>query len=478
MMHSRRLTITHPLHAFGVTWAGQLMSLLGSGLVTFGIDIEVYKRTGSITWFTLLTFFYYLPMLVLSPLAGTLVDRWDRRRAMLLSDLGAGGSTLCLWLMLFTSDAGLWTMQPWHFCIPFALSATFNALRWPAFITATALLVPKQHLGRANGLLELANGLGQVAPPALAGFLLGRIGLRGIVLIDLASFVIAVLTLLLVRFPQPPPVEADSASKRSLWQEMGYGWSFIQARPGLRGLMLFAVPANLILSMVMVLSTPLILSFTDESTAGIIQSISGLGMLVGGVMMSAWGGPRRRITGVIGFHVLAGLALLVAGLPPTPLIVTLGASLFLFTMPPIMSCSQTIWQSKVAVGEQGRIFAVRRMITLSSPPVASLLAGPLAERYFEPWMAPGGALASTVGRVIGTGPGRGIGFLYVVLGGLTLVNALVLWLYPRTRLVEDELPDALQDTPPRYLEQEPVLSEEAQPNSSPALAAASGEPRP
>jgi MFS transporter, DHA3 family, macrolide efflux protein len=287
-----------------------------------------------------------------------------------------------------------------------------------------------------------------------------------------------VLSLLLVRFPQPPPIEADSTSKRSLWREMTYGWNFIRARPGLRGLMVFAMVGNLILGLVTVLITPLILSFADVSTLGIILSISGLGMLVGGVVMSVWGGPRRRITGLIGFNMLSGLALLVAGLPPSTLIVTLGASLFLFTTPIMMSCAQTIWQTKVAPGLQGRVFAVRRMVSLSAPPVATLLAGPLADRLFEPWMAPGGALAGSVGRVIGTGPGRGIGFLFVVLGGVTLGNALVLWLSPRVRLVEDELPDALQDTPLRYLEQEPGPSEEAQPDSPPALAAASGEPKP
>ena len=170
-----------------------------------------------------------------------------------------------------------------------------------------------------------------------------------------------------------------------------------------------------------------------------------MGMMIGSIAMGVWGGPRRRMLGVIGFHVLAGVSLLAACLPPHVVLLGGAVFFFLFSVPVVSSCAQAIWQTKVPADMQGRVFAVRRMVALVSPPVAALVAGPLADRYFEPWMAPGGALAGTVGRVMGTGPGRGIALLLVVLGTVILVNAVTAWLSPAMRNVEEELPDTLPE---------------------------------
>jgi hypothetical protein len=226
---------------------------------------------------------------------------------------------------------------------------------------------------------------------------------------------------------------------------MRVGWAFIRGRPGLVWLTGFVAVVNLVLGMVITLIAPLVLSFADVSTLGAVQSMAGIGMLGGAVLMSAWGGTKQRLVGVLGAQVLAGLALLVGSLRPSIPLVTASAALFLFSVPPIWSSAQAIWQTKVAPDLQGRVFAVRRMVVLAVPPVASLLAGFLAERVFEPALSPTGALAGTVGRLIGTGPGRGVAFLFWLLGLLCLGNALVAWLSPRMRRLERELPDALAD---------------------------------
>jgi MFS transporter, DHA3 family, macrolide efflux protein len=442
----RRFVVADPLPAFAVTWSGQLLSLLGSGLTNFALGLEVYQRSQSIMQFALVNFFFFAPALVLLPFAGALVDRWDRRRAMLIADLGAGMSSLFIFLLIAAGEHGIWPLQVWHFYLPFASAAVFDALRWPAYQSAITLLVPKRHLGRANGLVELSNALVLVVRPLLGGLLVLQIGLRGVVLIDLTTFLIAVGSLLLVRFPPAPPVERDD--KRSLLREAAAGWAYVRSRPGLLGLLAFSAAVALVLGFVTVLITPLILSFTDVSSLGVILSVAGVGMLVGGLLASTIGPPRRRMRGVVGFQLLAGLSLLAAGLPPTGGLVMGAAALFLFSVPLTFASTQTIWQSKVPPGLQGRVFALRRMVTLAAPPLAALLCGPLAEEVFEPLMAPGGALAGTVGQAIGTGTGRGIALLFMVLGGLTLINAALAWLSPRVRLVEDELPDALPKTQP------------------------------
>lgn len=223
-------TLDRPIQVFGITWGGQLISIIGSELTAFSLGMEVYTRTSSIIYLAVITILFQAPVTLLSPIAGALVDRWDRRWAMLVSDLGAGLSSLSIWLMLITSHAGVWSLKPWHFFIPVAVSSAFGALRWPAYYATTTLLVPKQHLTRANAMVEMAQGAARIIGPGTAGLLVARIGLQGVVMIDLSTFVFAVGTLLLVRFPSPPRSEASQAAEGALIAEMVQGWRFLRGR--------------------------------------------------------------------------------------------------------------------------------------------------------------------------------------------------------------------------------------------------------
>jgi DHA3 family macrolide efflux protein-like MFS transporter len=161
--------------------------------------------------------------------------------------------------------------------------------------------------------------------------------------------------------------------------------------------------------------------------------------------MSVWGGPKQRILGILGFGLLQGIVVFVGGLRSSAFLIAAAAFVFLFNTPIIFGCSQVIWQRKVAPEIQGRVFALRRMIAMSSSPLASLVAGPLADYLFEPLLVVGGPLTGTIGKLIGVGPGRGIGLLFIVMGILTMLTAAVGYLYPRLRMVEEELPDAITD---------------------------------
>lgn len=426
----------------GVTWTGQLVSIVGSGLTEFAVSVQVYQLTQSITQFSLVAFFTFLPTVLLSPFAGVLVDRWDRRRAMLLADLGAGLSSSLLLALLVFHEAGLCALHAAHFYLFTFLSSTFAALRVPAYYAATAALVPKAHLGRANGIVELANGSRYVLSPILAGVLMRHVGLLGIVVIDLGTFLFAVGSLLVVRFPAPADAGIPENAS-SVWREVLQGWSFIAARRGLLGLLLYVTANNLIASMVIVLITPFVLTFTDAEHLGVILSFAGAGMLLGALIMSAWGGPRRRVVGVFAPYGFGGLVLCVAVAPPSVPLAAAMAFLYFFSAPFCLSCLYALWQSKVPTALQGRVFAARRMITMSASVSGTLLCGPLVDGLLEPWLAPGGALASTVGRVVGTGHGRGVASLLVLLGLLKLAVAGATWSSRQVRHVEDELPDAL-----------------------------------
>ena len=434
---------SNKLRTFLVIWFGQLVSTLGSGLTGFALGVWIYTETGSTTLFAINLLCFALPNLLVSPFAGVLVDRWDRRKVMILSDTGAGLSTVAVAVLYFSGE-----LQVWQVFMLTAINSGFNAFQWPAYSAVTALLVPKAQLGRAGGLVQIGEAISALASPAIAGVLFVTIGLQGVVLVDFSTYIIAVLTLLAVRVPPPPVTEAGIAGRGSLLQEAAYGWKYIVARRGLLGLLMVFAATNFLSSLWNPLLPPMVLEMSSPQALGYLGSVVGVGMLIGTLVMSAWGGPKRRIHGVLGFMMISGLFEALLGLRPSLVLMAVAGFGAMFTLPIINGSSQAIWQSKVAPDVQGRVFSVRRMIAWSAMPLAYLVAGPLADRVFNPLMMEGGTLAASVGRVIGVGPGRGTGLLFIITGTLSVLVAVAGYASPRVRRVEIELPDALPEAPP------------------------------
>ncbi len=423
---------------FLLVWLGELVSVIGSGLTTFGVGIWIYDRTGSATQYALIYFFASIPQILVSPLVGVVVDRWDRRLVMLLSDSGAGLGTLLIVILL-----ALGHLNVWHIYLAVTLSAAFSAFQWPAYSAATTLLVPPKDYARASGMVDIGYGLSQLVAPAAAGALMLVGGLKPVVILDFATFLFAVSILSAVRFPQPKPSADGQAARGSLRHEMLYGWSYIIARPGLLTLLLFFTIFNFLTGVLIALAVPMMLAFASSATIGIMMSVGAVAGLAGSVMMSVWGGPRRRVHGVLGFTLLLGVGCILVGLRPSVLPVTGALLLMFFCLTPINACSQSIWQSKVAPDIQGRVFSVRSALAFAALPLAYLTAGPLADYVFEPLLKPEGALAGSIGRIIGVGEGRGIALIFILMGVLVMLMALGGYFYPRLRQLEDELPDAV-----------------------------------
>jgi DHA3 family macrolide efflux protein-like MFS transporter len=384
---------------------------------------------------------WLLPNIALSPVAGVLADRWDRRLVMLLSDSGAGLSSLFVVLVLLTGE-----LEVWHVYVAGFFNSAFSAFQWPTYTAATSLLVPKEHLGRAAGMTQIGEAMSQLATPAIAGALFVTLGLKAILAIDVMTYLFALATLIAVRFPQPEATPQGQAAKGSFWKEAVYGWTYIRSRTGLLGLLIVFACLNFLVSTTNALYTPLVLSITTPDVLGYVNSIGGLGMLAGTLLMSVWGGPRRRIYGIFAAETVVGVAALLFGLGLSIPFIAFNNFWFLLAMPISNGCSQAIWQTKVAPDVQGRVFSIRSMMAFSIMPVAYAVAGPLAEQVFEPSMAEGGALASLFGPVIGVGQGRGIGLMFVIAGALYLLTVLVILIHPRIRRVEDEIPDAIPDS--------------------------------
>ena len=436
-------TITPGFRTFLLIWFGQLISLTGTGLTGFALGVWVYQRTGSVTQFALIALATTLPGILFSPIAGALVDRWDRRWAMFLSDAGASTCTLIMCLLLFAGR-----LQVWEIYIAMAISSTITAFQWPAYSAATTLLVPKEQLGRASGMVQIAEAVAQIGSPAIAGVMMGIFPIFNILLIDYATYLFALVTLLITRFPKPEVTAESKTRQGSLLREAAFGWTYIVARPGLLGLLLYFAVGNFTTGFAQVLFTPLVLSFSTPAVLGVIMSAGGIGFLGGSLVMSIWGGPRKRILGILAFNLLQGVTLLAAGIPPRLVIYVVAVFFFFFGQPMVNGCSQAIWQVKTAPDVQGRVFAMRRMIAWSSLPFSYLLAGPLADHVFTPLLIQGGPLANSVGRIIGVGPGRGIGLFFIIMGILVLAITAGFYLYPHLRHLEVEIPDAITSKSP------------------------------
>jgi MFS family permease len=421
---------------FYTFYGGQFISMMGSGLTSFALSVWVLKHTQSVTQYTLTIVFAGLPGLLLSPLAGALVDRWDRRWVMFWCNLGPA-LTVAAYYYLLVHDQ----LQVWHVYVGVVFNSIIGTFVWPAFIAAITMLVERKDYGRINGVLETGGAVTTIAAPAIAGFLVYAIGVNKILIIDFFTFLFAAAVLLFIRIPKPEQSVEGASAKGSIWKEMAFGWTFIRERPGLLRLLLFFAVFNLVASMGGVAVMPMVLAFANEAAVGTVMSLVGVGMLLGGLLMTATGGTKRRIYGLLGGWAAFSVCFLMVAIRPNLILVGAGVLLWYIAIPVINASSQAIWQAKTPRDVQGRVFAVRRMVAQFTVPIGDFSAGPLADKVFNPALMPGGALAGSAGRVIGVGPGRGIAMMMLTLAIFPALTALAGFLNPRVRNVETELPD-------------------------------------
>ncbi|HIK10370.1 MAG TPA: MFS transporter [Oscillatoriaceae cyanobacterium M33_DOE_052] len=427
------------MRTFLIVWFGQLVSHIGSGLSSFALGVWVYEETQSVTDFALISLCIYLPHIITSPVAGAIVDRWNRRYAMILSDAASGIGTVAIWILLYFDK-----LEIWHIYIAVAINSFFNSFQWPAYSSATTTLVPKKDLGKANGLLQSARAAAKIIAPTMAGFLVKEIQIEGVMFIDFMTFLCALGTLLCVRFPKPEVTDKTPPKLEELFQDTVYAWKYITIRPGLFWLLIFLAVTYFNLGVLQVVFWPMMLSFADSKALGMVLSIGGCGWLLGSVMMSAWGGPKRRVYGIYLPVIMQGICLLFGGVRTSVPLVAIGVFGYLFAYPIAISCNRAIWQTKIPLELQGRVFALDFTIEKAVSVLAYVISGPLVDTFLDPILAPGGLLATTiVGDILGVGKGRGIGLLFVSLGIITIMGTFFAYRYPRVRRVEKELPDAI-----------------------------------
>ena len=423
------------MQTFLLIWLGQVVSLLGTKLTEFALGVWVYQQNGSISQLAMVILLTYLPNTLISPIAGSLVDRWDRRWAMILSDSAAGVGTLIIGALVLTNQLAVW-----HIYLAVGVNSIFNAFQLPAYTAAISQLTPSEHYSRMNGMVQISRGIARVISPAIAGFLIGILGIGGILIIDFSTFLVALSTLLIVRFPTVNRKLTKPPQLQQLLQEMQFAGRYITKRPGLSRLLLYMSTNFFSVGILEVVFWPLILDFGSQEELGFVLSIGGSGLLLGSIVMTAWGGPKRRVYGLLYFIPLQGLIMLMAALQTSIPLAAMGLFVYLFAQPIIVSCNQAIWQSKVPQHFQGRVFALQQMIEKSLAIFAYIVVGPLVEGFLEPLMA-SGPFAERVGPFIGgVGPGRGIALMVLLMGIGNLLATLTAYRCRRLRRLDVELP--------------------------------------
>ena len=408
------------MRTFIIVWLGQTVSLIGSSMTAFAISIWVWKLTGQATALALFGFFMQVPQLLIAPFAGVIVDRCNRKLLMTIGDMVSGLLTVTILFLYLTKN-----LQIWHLYLAVGIKGIFEQFQELAFSASISMMVPKQQYSRASSIGFLASYGSTIIAPALAGALYAIVGLAGILTIDIVSFVFAVTTVLLVTIPQPAIAQTEPLSRSFIHQQVIFGFRYILARPSLLALLVSTSLFWFANEIANSLYSPLILARSNGNARllGTIASAAGIGGVVGALLVSAWGGPKRRIHGFLLGMVGIGLCKTVFGVSRIPwvwAIAQFGSSL---NFPLMGSSSDAIWLDKVKTDVQGRVFAAQRMCILAASTIGYAIAGPLADYIFEPGMKRGGDLAAVFGGIFGTGKGAGIALLYVISSlGLLLVG--------------------------------------------------------
>ncbi len=426
---------------FLIIWLGQFISLLGSELTNFAITIWAWENTGQATPLSLIMAVTQVPRLLISPFAGVWTDRFNRKYLMLLGDSVAGLSTIALLTLLLTDH-----LQIWHLYITGAINGLFGYIQGLAHSASISLMVAQKHYARVSALESLQMSGSYVLVPFFAGGIYAVTGLRGILTIDLMTFVVAIITLSVVSIPQPANIEQQSnslVSSETVLQKILFGVQYLWRRPSLVTLLSYFLISNFIDSAVFVILPAMVLarSNNDPTTWGLLLAFFGTGGLLGGVTLSVWGGPKRLIHGVLIPSAIWKGGIVVLALAQHNSIKIVIVLVCGFCSPFPSSASQAIWRAKVNPDVQGRVFSTRFLLTQLATPLGAAISGPLTDKFFEPAMQPGGRLANIFGTLFGTDLGAGIALQISLFAACGMLIAIGGYSIQALRNVETCLPD-------------------------------------
>lgn len=403
---------------FMMIWIGELISSIGSGMTAFALSIYVYEMTGSVSYVSLVTLLAYLPTILLSPLGGVLADRYDRRILMIIGDLFSG---LGLLYILWQIQIGAGSMLP--ILIGVTFNAVFVALLEPSYRATITDLLTQEEYDRASGMVQMAGNARYLLSPALAGILLAVADIRLILVLDISTFFITITMVALVRKTIQKPVKRET---QGFLTEMKQGFTVITENKGILSLVIIMAFVCFFIGFVQTLTGPMVLAVSAARTVGILESVCAIGMLVGSVWIGFVGirGGYARV--LCGAGIFCGVFMALAGVNRNLWVTGIGIFLFFLSLPFMNTCADVLVRVNIPNELQGRVWGMISLLTQAGTVLAYASCGVLADYLFEPMLAEKGILAGSVGRLIGTGEGRGIGFLLILSGiGMALCASTI-----------------------------------------------------
>ncbi|NRS17105.1 MFS transporter [Brevibacillus sp. HB1.4B] len=411
---------------FLIIWSGQLLSAIGSGLTAFALGVFVFQQTQSTTSYSFIILCSFLPSFLLLPFSGVLADRFDRKKMMIIGDLGSIAGILFILLVMLSGR-----MELWHIYLGVGISSISAAILNPAFKAAVSDLVSEEMYSQASGLIQLASSAQYLISPLVAGFLLSAFDIQLVLLIDMMTFLLAVGAVLMIMKHDATPQKQE---RQSFFREMSEAFRYLLSKKGVFSLVLLMSVVCFYIGLMQSLFGPMMLTLTDSKTLGIALSASASGMLVSSLLIGLFGMSKSKVIMLSFSLVLAGLFYALMGVFTSVWLIMVFGFLFFITLPFVNTSLEVLIRTNVENERQGRVWSMITAISQIGFVLAFGSAGFLADHVFNPLFDADQLLGQTVGHIIGTGPGRGIGFLFVLSGVLVTLLGIVIG---RVRKIRD-----------------------------------------
>ncbi|ATF11259.1 MFS transporter [Brevibacillus brevis X23] len=411
---------------FLIIWSGQLLSAIGSGLTAFALGVFVFQQTQSTTSYSFIILCSFLPSFLLLPFSGVLADRFDRKKMMIIGDIGSITGILFILLVMLSGH-----MELWHIYLGVGISSLSAAILNPAFKAAVSDLVSEEMYSQASGLIQLASSAQYLISPLVAGFLLSAFDIQLVLLIDMMTFLLAVGAVLMIMNHDATPQKQE---RQSFFREMSEAFRYLLSKKGVFSLVLLMSVVCFYIGLMQSLFGPMMLTLTDSKTLGIALSASASGMLVSSLLIGLFGMSKSKVIMLSFSLVLAGLFYALMGVFTSVWLIMVFGFLFFITLPFVNTSLEVLIRTNVENERQGRVWSMITAISQIGFVLAFGSAGFLADHVFNPLFDADQLLGQTVGHIIGTGPGRGIGFLFVLSGVLVTLLGIVIG---RVRKIRD-----------------------------------------
>lgn len=411
---------------FIVLWLGQLVATIGHGISSFGIGVFVFKMTNQVTSISLVTLCAYLPTIALAPVAGVLADRYDRRLLMIIGD---GISALGLVVLLILYKMSL--LQFWHILVCVGFSSVFQALLDPCYRATVTDLVDEKDYSKASGLVQLATSAQYLISPFIAGLIMHSFDVSVVLLIDILTIFVTVLSTGYVR--RVIKLSKPRDKTEDFWLDFKDGWRFIAERKGILYLMILISLITFYMGFLVVLVQPMILTISTAQVLGTIQSVAAVGMLISSILIGVISIKYRMVNVLSVGLIIGGILIVGMGLTRQLIVFTVVSFLFYASLPFVNTAVEVLMRRAIPNQTQGRVWGLVGVISQIGYIIAYAISGPLSDYVFIPLLKENGLLANTiVGQIVGVGPNRGIGLMFIIAGVLIIIAASLI---PRFKVI-------------------------------------------